>query len=274
MSGLVVITGASTGIGRATAVHLAQKGFDVLAGVRTHAASGELLDAARVEPVLVDITEPAQVRALAERVGDRPLAGLVNNAGVSVSGPLEFMPLDELRRQLEVNLVAHVGVTQTLTEALRRGRGRIVNIGSVGGRVALPFLGAYAASKSALWSISEALRGELRPWGVHVAIVEPGAIATEIWRKGPDGIAATAAALGPRGEELYGGAVGRVDEISAAISRTAIPPERVAGAVHHALTARRPRDRYLVGRDARIQVTARRLGFRLFDRAVARQMGI
>ena len=275
MSGLVVVTGASTGIGRATAVDLQRHGFEVLACVRSHDAGQRLLDLAPVETVLLDVTDAGQIAALAERVGDRPLAGLVNNAGVTVSGPLEFMPLAELRRQLEVNLVAQVAVTQPLVEGLRRGHGRIVFVGSVGGRVALPFLGAYAASKSGVASVAEALRGELRPWGIHVAVVEPGAIATEIWRKAPEGMAATAAALGPRGEELYGGAVGRADEISATISRTAIGPEAVAEKVRHALTARRPHARYLVGRDARGQVLGRRLlGARLFDRVVARQMGV
>lgn len=275
MSGLVVVTGASTGIGRAVAVDLQQHGFEVLAGVRRHEDGEALRDLAPVEPFLLDVTDPAQVAALAQRVGDGPLAGLVNNAGVSVSGPLEFLPLDELRRQLEVNLVGQVAVTQPLVEALRRGRGRVVFTGSVSGRVAFPFLGPYAASKSGIGSIAESLRGELRPWGVHVALIEPGAIATEIWRKGPEGIAATAAALGSRGQELYGPAVGRVDEISARISRTAIPPERVAERVRHALTSRRPRARYLIGRDAQGQVLGRRLlGHRLFDRVVAKQMGL
>jgi len=275
MSGLVVVTGASTGIGRATAILLSQRGFDVIAGVRTQEAAGALLDHAPVEPVIVDVTDPRQIAALRDAVGDRPLAGLVNNAGVSVAGPLEFMPLDELRRQLEVNLVGHVAVTQALLDPLRTRGGRIVNIGSVGGRVALPFLGAYAGSKSALWSVTEALRGELRPWGIHAAIVEPGSIATEIWSKAPEGVAATVEALGPRGEELYGEALGRTGEIAESISRGAIPPVKVAEVIHRALTARRPRDRYLVGRDAWGQVLARRLlGHRLFDRVVARQMGL
>jgi NAD(P)-dependent dehydrogenase (short-subunit alcohol dehydrogenase family) len=275
MSGLVVVTGASTGIGRATAVHLQGLGYEVLAGVRKREDGEALRDLAPVVPVILDVTEPGQIDALAATVGDRPLAGLVNNAGVSVNGPLEFMPLDELRRQLEVNLIGQVAVTQPLVEALRRGNGRIVFTGSVGGRVALPFLGAYAASKAGIASVAEALRGELRPWGIHVAVVEPGAIATEIWSKAGEGTAPTAAALGPRGVEHYGATMGRVGAIAAEMSKDAIPAEKVAKAIEHALTARRPKARYLIGRDARQQALGRRLlGHRRFDAFVAKQMGL
>src|SRR5688500_10451554 len=172
----VVVTGASSGIGEAPARMLAQRGLDVLAGVRKDADAervGGLHD--RVEAVKVDVADEASVAALAERVGDAGLAGLVNNAGISVSGPLEFVPLEEWRRQLEVNVIGQVAVTQALLPALRRARGRIVNIGSVGGRVAIPLLSPYNASKFALEGITDSLRRELRPLGVHVAIVEPGA---------------------------------------------------------------------------------------------------
>jgi NAD(P)-dependent dehydrogenase (short-subunit alcohol dehydrogenase family) len=274
MSGLVVITGASTGIGRATALHLARRGFEVLAGVRKE-ADGEGLRAGGVTPVLVDVTRAEQVGELQRTVGDRPLAGLVNNAGITVSGPLEFLPLDELRRQMEVNLVAHVAVTQALLEALRRAQGRIVNTGSVGARTPLPFTAPYAASKAALWALGEALRGELRPWGIHVATIEPGAIATEIWTKGAGYSSEVAERLPARGRELYGPVLDRVGAIVDNVSAAAIAPEKVAETVEHALTARRPRARYLVGRDARRQLLARRLlGWRRFDGLIARRMGL
>ena len=274
MSGLVVVTGASTGIGLATAQRLAGHGFDVLAGVRT-AQAGEAIAAERITPVVVDVTDAGQVAALRATVGDRPLAGLVNNAGISVSGALEFLDLDDFRRQLEVNLIGHVAVTQALIEALRARPGRIVNTGSVGARTPLPFTAPYAASKAALWATGEALRGELRPWGIHVATVEPGAIATPIWEKGTAQAAGAAARLPPRGQELYGSTLDRVDDIVATVTASAIAPEKVAEVVEEALTARRPKARYLVGSDARQQVLARRLlGHRRFDALLARRMGL
>jgi NAD(P)-dependent dehydrogenase (short-subunit alcohol dehydrogenase family) len=274
MSGLIVVTGASTGIGRAAAQRMASKGFDVLAGVRKD-ADAEAIRGERIEPVIVDVTVPEQVEALTATVGDRPRAGLVNNAGVSFAGPLEFFPLDDLRRQFEVNLFAHVAVTQALLEAIRRGRGRIVNTGSVGARTPLPFTAPYAASKAALWATGEALRGELRPWGIHVATVEPGAIATEIWGKGKSAAAESRAALPPRGVELYGEILAKTEGIVENITASASSPEVVADAIEHALTASKPKDRYLIGGDAKQQVLARRLlGFRRFEAMVAKRMGV
>src|SRR4051812_41915524 len=168
----VLVTGASSGIGRATAELLGARGHRVLAGVR---GESDL----RVPTVQLDVTDAGQVDALRAL----ELGGLVNNAGIAVTGPLEFMPLDELRRQLEVNTVAQLAVTQACLPALRRTRGRIVNVSSIAGRVALPLYGPYAASKFALEALSDALRRELRGSGVDVALVEPGAIATPIWER-------------------------------------------------------------------------------------------
>src|SRR3954469_3894569 len=292
MSGLIVVTGASTGIGRAAAQRMASKGFDVLAGVRKD-SDAEAIRGERIEPVIVDVTVPEQVAGLQATVGDRPLAGLVNNAGVSFAGPLEFFPLDDLRRQFEVNVFAHVAVTQALLEAIRRGGGRIVNTGSVGARTPLPFTAPYAASKAALWACGEALRGELRPWGIHVATVEPGAIATEIWGKGTSAAADARAQLPARGQELYGPTLDKADAIVANITahasdpdvgadaigaNTPAPPsdpDVVADAIEHALTSPKPKARYLIGGDARQQVLARRvLGWRRFERLVERRMGL
>jgi NAD(P)-dependent dehydrogenase (short-subunit alcohol dehydrogenase family) len=274
MDGTVVVTGASSGIGEATARALAQAGFRVLAGVRQD-ADAERVAALhdRVEPVKVDVTDQAAVDELARRVGDEPLAGLVNNAGISVSGPLEFVPLDEWRRQLEVNVVGQVAVTQALLPALRRGRGRIVNIGSVGGRVAVPLLGPYNASKFALEGITDSLRRELRPLGVHVAIVEPGAVATRIWEKGTAAADETLANAPPEAEQVYGPTIAAVRGLAEQAARQAIPPEEVAKAVEHALTAPRPRTRYPVGRDAKQRIRlAGLISDRAFDALMARMM--
>ncbi|HVF10558.1 MAG TPA: SDR family NAD(P)-dependent oxidoreductase, partial [Abditibacteriaceae bacterium] len=179
----VLVTGASTGIGAACALHLDEIGFQVFAGVRQAAAGLELRDKAanRLTPLMLDITSTASI---AEAVGTIQAAtggvlhGLVNNAGIVVAGPLEYVPVEEVRRQLEINVVGQVAVTQGVLPLLRAGRGRIVNIGSISGRSALPFMGPYSASKFALEAITDALRVALRPWQIRVSIIEPGAVAT------------------------------------------------------------------------------------------------
>ncbi|MGD1157325.1 MAG: SDR family oxidoreductase, partial [Terriglobia bacterium] len=186
--GAVVITGASTGIGEACALHLDKLGFRVFAGIRK-AADAEALRhraSARLVPIRLDVSDETEVEQAARNVTEalrgEGLAGLVNNAGIVVAGMLEFLPLDALRRQLEVNVVGQVAVTQAFLPHLRKARGRIVNIGSVSGLIAGPFSGAYAASKFALEALTDALRVELRPWKIHVSIVEPGNIQTPIWK--------------------------------------------------------------------------------------------
>jgi NAD(P)-dependent dehydrogenase (short-subunit alcohol dehydrogenase family) len=272
----IVVTGASTGIGRACAQRLAGDGHSVLAGVRKE-ADGEALRALHpgIEPVIVDVTSAEQVAGLALRVGDGALAGLVNNAGVGVGGPLEFVPLDELRRQFEVNLYGQLAVTQALLEALRRGRGRIVNIGSVGGRVPTPFVGPYVASKGAVRQLSGSLRHELRPWGIHVALVEPGAVSTPIWEKAGGEFDGTLAAMPERARELYGERLARIPALLRKQDAAGVPPEQVAAAVAHALGARRPRAVYTVGREARLSKAMQALlPAPAFDALVRRSMGL
>jgi len=255
----VVITGASTGIGRATALHLARLGHRVFAGVRREADAEALRreGSERLSPLLMDVTDTASIEAAAEtvaaEVGERGIGGLVNNAGIALGGPLEFLPLDELRRQLEVNTVGPVAVTQQFLPLVRRGRGRVVFVSSIGGRISNPIIGPYAASKFALEALADALRVELAPSGIHVAVIEPGAIKTAIFEKaGPYGDEALAR-LPDEGKRLYL-AMGRaVLDSFAKMERTAVPPERVARAIEHALTAPRPKTRYLVGLDARVQ---------------------
>jgi NAD(P)-dependent dehydrogenase (short-subunit alcohol dehydrogenase family) len=273
-SGTVVITGASTGIGRATAVRLARAGFDVLAGVRREQDGAALCrEDGRIEPLLVDVTDDGQVAGLAARVAGAPLAGLVNNAGIAVAGPLEGIPLDDVRRQYEVNVFGLLAVTQALLQSIRAGHGRIVNIGSIGGRINTPFVGPYSSSKAAVRSLSAALRRELRPWGIHVALVEPGALDTPIWRKGEEGAKETIAALPEHVRTLYARPLDALVAATRRIAAGASSPDDAAEAIEHALTARRPRTLYTVGREARIQGALHSLlPARAFDALVARAM--
>jgi NAD(P)-dependent dehydrogenase (short-subunit alcohol dehydrogenase family) len=275
-SGTVVVTGASTGIGRVTALRLAGAGFDVLGGVRRE-EDGAALRAAdgRIEPVIVDVTNADQIAALAARVGGGPLAGLVNNAGIAVAGPLEGIPIDEIRRQYEVNVFGLLAVTQALLEPLRAGRGRIVNVGSIGGRLGTPFVGPYSSSKAAVRALSAALRRELRPWGIHVALIEPGALDTPIWRKGADTADETLGQLSERVRTLYAKQLDALVRNVNKIAAGATPPEAAAEAIEHALTAERPKALYTVGREARIQGALQAvLPARTFDALVQRAMGI
>jgi NAD(P)-dependent dehydrogenase (short-subunit alcohol dehydrogenase family) len=275
-SGTVVITGASSGIGKVTALRLAAGGFSVLAGVRRE-KDGDALRAAdaRIEPVIVDVTDADQVSALAQRVGGGPLAGLVNNAGIAVAGPLEGIPLDDIRRQYEVNVFGLIAVTQALLEALRVGRGRIVNIGSIGGRIGTPFVGPYSSSKAAVRSLSAALRRELHPWKIHVALVEPGALDTPIWQKGADAADDTLGGLSERVRTLYAKQLDALVSNVQRIAAGAASPDAAAAAIEHALTAERPRTLYTVGREAQIQGALHAvLPARAFDALVARAMGI
>lgn len=272
--GTVVITGASTGIGRATALRLARGGFDVLAGVRREEDGAALhAEDGRIEPVIVDVTDAGQVAGLAARVGSAPLAGLVNNAGIAVAGPLEGIPLDEVRRQYEVNVFGLLAVTQALLQSIRAGHGRIVNIGSIGGRINTPFVGPYSSSKAAVRSLSAALRRELRPWDIRVALVEPGALDTPIWRKGEEGANETIAAMPDHVRTLYARPLDALVAATRKIAAGASSPDDAAQAVEHALTAARPRTLYTVGREAHIQGALHSLlPARAFDALVARAM--
>jgi NAD(P)-dependent dehydrogenase (short-subunit alcohol dehydrogenase family) len=273
-SGTVVITGASTGIGRATALRLAGAGFAVLAGVRREEDCAALrAQDGRIEPVLVDVTDAGQIAALAARIGGGPLAGLVNNAGIAVAGPLEGVPLDLVRRQYEVNVFGLLAVTQALLDPIRAGQGRIVNIGSIGGRINTPFVGPYSSSKAAVRSLSASLRRELRPWDIRVALVEPGALDTPIWRKGEEGAQETIDALPDRVRTLYARPLQAVVAATRKIPANASSPDDAAQAVEHALTAERPKAIYTVGREARIQGALHSvLPARTFDALVARAM--
>ena len=263
MTRTALVTGSSSGIGRACAERLARGGWRVLAGVREEGDAP-----AGTEPVLLDVTEPEHVAAVAGRV--ESLDGLVNNAGIALAVPLELVPLEELRHQLEVNLVGQIGVTQTLLPALRRARGRVVFIGSIAGRSALPFLGPYAASKHALEAVADSLRIELRPFGIRVTIVEPGTIATPIWEKGAARARDVTASLPAGSAEPYAARVAALAAFARKRGAGGASPDDVAAVVERALTAERPRARYLVGRDARIRSGIERLPDRVRDRVYER----
>jgi NAD(P)-dependent dehydrogenase (short-subunit alcohol dehydrogenase family) len=235
----------------------------VLAGVRKPGDAP-----AGTEEVLLDVTDDEQVRAAAAGVGE--LHGLVNNAGIAVAAPLEAIPIDELRRQLEVNVVGQVAVTQALLPALRRARGRVVFVGSIAGRSALPFLAPYAASKHALEAIGDALRIELAPSGIEVSVVEPGSIATPIWTKGAAIADEIQSRVPAETLALYRDRMDAFRRAAAAAGRRGIPPERVAEVVEQALTADRSKTRYLVGRDAKLRAAFERLPDRLRDRVYER----
>jgi NAD(P)-dependent dehydrogenase (short-subunit alcohol dehydrogenase family) len=274
---IVLITGASTGIGRATALHLAGAGWTVFAGVRK-IADGEALAAAggaRIEPIVLDVTDPAQIVAAVERVNEHGgrLDALVNNAGIGYGGPLELIPIDDLRNQLEVNVLGPVAVTQALMPALRRARGRVVLVSSIGGRVAMAFTAPYAASKHAIEAIGDALRVELRSSHVQVALIEPGSVATPIWDKSRaqgDGLSVPAELV-----DQYGHVPAAMDKVLRDTERRGVSPEQVAKTIEQALTARRMKARYLIGRDARAMLIAKRLlPDQVFDRLARRALGV
>lgn len=270
-----LITGASTGIGRATALHLDRAGWRVFAGVRREedAAALRIAGSERLTPLILDVTDSEQIAAAAGQVetetGGR-LDGLVNNAGLAVPGPLETLAIEDFRHQIEVNLTGQVAVTQALLPQIRAARGRVVFVSSIGGRVALPLTGAYHAAKFGIEAVGDVFRQELRPWGIEVAIVEPGSIDTPIWSRGERRADELA---NPEREALYGRAIERYRKVIRDTAERGIPPEKVAKAIEHALSSGRPRTRYLVGLDAKVQA---RLGIviptRVFDRIVARLM--
>jgi NAD(P)-dependent dehydrogenase (short-subunit alcohol dehydrogenase family) len=268
--GAVVITGASSGIGRECALYLDSRGYRVFAGVRKTADGDALAQAAspRLTPVIIDVTDERTISEAAAQVeksvGDGAFVGLVNNAGIGVGGPVEFLTPSELRRQMDVNLLGPLAVTQAFMPLIRRSRGRIVNVSSIGGKVAQPLLGPYCASKFALEALSDCMRVELKPFGISVSIVEPGAIKTKMFDKAAVSVDEIIRTLPADGLRYYSSEIETIRKVIAMQDRSAAPAERVAKVVEHALTASRPRARYLVGFDAHLMAT---LHWLLPDRA-------
>ena len=273
----VLVTGAGKGIGEAITERLAGLGMLVFAGVRADRdlerwrsyASGN------VRPVRMEVTDEDSiregVRELRTSLDGRTLIGVVNNAGIAVAGPLEFLPIRELRRQLEVNVIGQIAVTQAVLPMLREARGRVVNIGSIAGRSALPLTGAYAASKFAMEALTDSLRVELMPAGVDVIIIEPGVIATPIWDTSLELGDQLLKEMPAAAFEYYGRVIDAVKK-RAARGAGGLPPAVVADAVVHALTASRPKTRYLVGGDAKRRALFQKLPDRLRDRLIARKL--
>jgi NAD(P)-dependent dehydrogenase (short-subunit alcohol dehydrogenase family) len=265
MARVVLVTGTSTGIGRAIAIHLARRGFDVLAGVRNPEDAPPGL-----EPIVLDVTSGDDIAAAARRIGPT-LHALVNNAGIAVNGPLEVVPVEQWRRQFEVNLIGQVAITRALLPALLDARGRIVNISSISGRVAWPLVSPYTASKFALEAVTDALRREVGPHGVHVVSVEPGNVATPVWDKSRAEAERMLAGMPAAARRRYDGLIAGMVHLGERQAREGLPAATVAEVVEQALTARRPRTRYVIGRQAQAQaMLSRLLPDRAFDALIAR----
>jgi NAD(P)-dependent dehydrogenase (short-subunit alcohol dehydrogenase family) len=250
----VLISGASRGIGRATALRLAGSGWDVYATVR-RAEDGEELAAkagSSLHPLQLDVTSDEQIAALGEVLPER-LDAVVNNAGVVVSGPLESLSAADVRDQFEVNVVGAVALTNLVLPKLRESGGRIVFVSSLSGRISTPMTGAYNASKFAIEAIADAWRLELRPWGVKVVLVEPAMTDTDLWRKAPETLEAGVGEMSPEHRDLYAAHLAGMRKTIPRIQKMAKPVEGVAATIERALTAPRPRARYLVGTDVRVQ---------------------
>ena len=284
---LALITGASTGIGRATTLHLAEEGWTVLAGVRDPSAGESLVadsaSSGRVIPLALEVTDSTQIAEAAARVEQEIADGaasspggldaLINNAGIGVGGPLELIAPEDLRRQFEVNVFAQMAVTQALLPALRRAHGRIVFVSSIGGRVAMAFTAPYAASKHAVEALGDALRVELHSSGIRVALVEPGAVATPIWDKARTD--ADAVSIPPELQAEYGNIPAAMRKVLADTARRGVAPELVAQTIERALTSSRMKARYVVGRDAKVMLLAKQLLPDLvFDKLARRALGV
>ena len=270
-----LVTGASTGIGYACATALAEKGYHVFAGVRNN-NDGDRIRAesgGKLNPILLDVTNARHIAdALSHvttAVGDAGLHGLVNNAGIAVAGPLEFIPLDAFDHQMNVNVRGLLAVTQAFLPLLRKASGRLCFISSTNGFLAPPFMGPYSASKFAVEALGDTLRVELAPWKMHVSLVQPGAIQTPIWEKSKRENEALLGRMPAGCRELYGKAIEMMRREAGKMEGRAVPARQVADCVVHALTAKRPKTRYLCGGGARLEwIAARWLPDRWRDRLI------
>lgn len=278
--GFVVVTGTSTGIGAATALHLAEIGYHVFAGVR-RTEDGEALRARepeRITPIDIEVTDESSIAAaqaaVADAVGERGLAGLVNNAGIAKPAPLEFQPMRDFRTQLEVNLFGPVAMIQAFLPLIRQGGGRIVNVGSIGGLLVLPLNGAYSASKFGMRAISDALRLELRQWTIHVSLIEVAPVETAIFGKTYAELDGLETRLGETGYRLYEQQIAAVRKATEKAAADADPPLVIAEAIEHALTSDKPKTRYLAGHGGKAVAVAAALPDHARDRALAHELGL
>ncbi len=271
----VLVTGSSTGIGKATAKELARQGHRVYAGVRSQEACEKLAGIANLHPLILDVTDAASIQeALARITKDGAgLDALVNNAGIVVAGPIELLPMKELRQQFEVNVFGLIAMTQAFLPMLRKSHGRIVNVGSIAGKVTTPFIGAYSGSKYAVEAFSDALRRELEPQGIRVSLIEPGAVKTPIWKKSSDKAFAMRDHADPELVQVYQERMTRVEKAMDKVAKNAIPVDAVVAAIAHALTSSFPKSRYLVGNEAKIAgLMARLMPDQVLDFVFRKQM--
>jgi NAD(P)-dependent dehydrogenase (short-subunit alcohol dehydrogenase family) len=281
--GSVLITGAFSGIGKASALRLRAAGYRVFAGMYDETQKTEFEKEqgglADLFPVVIDITSAESIAAalalVSDQTGDEGLAGLVNNAGIALAGPVEFLPLDTIRRQFEVNVIGHIAVTQAFTPLLRKAGGRIVNMGSVSSRVSTIFLSPYAMSKHALKAFNDSLRLELRPWGIKVILLEPGNVSTSIWETAFKEVDRFVVGMPPAGQELYGGMIRTMMATMARKSGNRMTADHIAGKVMKVLGAPNPRPYYPIGKDRRLKVALDRLlPASLHDRYIYHYLGL
>jgi len=251
----VLVTGAGRGIGKSIVAHLASRGWDVIAGVRSEqdAAVVTALDPQRISSVILDVTDAGHIARLGPSLPER-LDAVVNNAGIVVSGPMETVSPEDWREQLEVNVIGQLAVTQAVLPRLRKSRGRVVFISSVNGRLSMSMVGPYCASKFALEAAADALRMELRPWHIGVTLVEPGQTDTDMWRTANDMVERGEAMLTAEHRDLYARHIAGFKKMIPLSQKLAVPAEKVSAVVEAALTARRPRARYVVGAGNKLQV--------------------
>jgi NAD(P)-dependent dehydrogenase (short-subunit alcohol dehydrogenase family) len=251
----VLVTGAARGIGKSIVEHLAERGWDVIASVRSEedATAVTKLNPQRISSVILDVTDAGHIDALQDSLPER-LDAIVNNAGIVVSGPMETVSTDEWRKQLDINVIGQLAVTRAVLPRLRKSRGRIVFISSVNGKLSMPLIGAYSASKFALEAAADALRMELRPWHIPVVIVEPAQTDTDIWSTADTMVTETEAALSSEHRQLYGKHIAGMRKLIPMSQKMAVPAAKVSAVVEEVLTARRPRARYVVGVGPKLQV--------------------
>ena len=275
----ILVTGSSSGIGYHTALDLDKRGFHVFAGVRKVADAERLQAEAspRLTPVIMDVTQPEQIEQaiaqIAETVGDAGLFGLINNAGIAVMSPWEFFPAEDLKKQIDVNFMGQVAVTQACIPLLRQAKGRILNMSSVSGLVVFPFFGAYAASKWSLEAFTEGLRQELYPWGIEVISIQPGSIQTPIWEKEAANAQQRMAQFPPEAFALYGHEIEVMQKRVSSSGEDGLPVETLTELIHTALTVKRPKTHYLLAKKGWQTRLLRILPARLSDQLVRSSLG-
>ena len=250
----VLVTGAGRGIGLAITEHMSGRGWDVYATVRSDAALHSLDRLPNVHPIPLDITDRTAIAGLPDRL-PAALSGVVNNAGIIVNGPVEGLALDELSRQLDVNVTAQIGVIQAVLPKIRAGHGRVLFMSSVLGMITMPGSGAYSASKYAIESLADALRIELRPWRIPVSLIEPGSIRTDMWEDMLDEHDRMTARLTEQHRDLYASHLAGNRKLLGRMQKHAGDPKKVVKAVDHALTSKHPKRRYLCDSVSRVQKT-------------------